>query len=94
MGDTLDCWRIELIQPGQRLRLAAEMKLPGRAWLEFEVQPDGNGALLRQMATLDPFGLWGWLIGMACGRCTKSCSPGCCAALRVPPAKSYEYSFT
>jgi hypothetical protein len=55
----LDCWRVELIQPGQRLRLAAEMKLPGRAWLEFEVQPDGNGSLLRQIATFDPFGLWG-----------------------------------
>lgn len=58
-GDTLDCWRVESIQPGQRLRLAAEMKLPGRAWLEFEVQPDANGALLRQTATFDPLGLWG-----------------------------------
>jgi hypothetical protein len=59
VGDTLDCWRVEAIQPGQRLRLAAEMKLPGRAWLEFEVQPDGNGARLRQTATFDPLGLWG-----------------------------------
>jgi hypothetical protein len=59
VGDTLDCWRVESIQPGQRLRLAAEMKLPGRAWLEFEVQPDGNGARLRQTATFDPLGLWG-----------------------------------
>ena len=59
VGDTLDCWRVESIQPDQRLRLAAEMKLPGRAWLEFEVQPDGNGARLRQVATFDPLGLWG-----------------------------------
>jgi uncharacterized protein YbjT (DUF2867 family) len=59
VGDTLDCWRVESIQPGQRLRLAAEMKLPGRAWLEFEVQPDGSGARLRQTATFDPLGLWG-----------------------------------
>jgi uncharacterized protein YbjT (DUF2867 family) len=59
VGDTLDCWRVESIEPGQRLRLAAEMKLPGRAWLEFEVQPDGNGARLRQTATFDPLGLWG-----------------------------------
>lgn len=58
-GDTLDCWRVESIQPGQRLRLAAEMKLPGRAWLEFEVHPDGTGARLRQTATFDPLGLWG-----------------------------------
>lgn len=59
VGDTLDCWRVEAIQPDQRLRLAAEMKLPGRAWLEFEVQPDGNRARLRQTATFDPLGLWG-----------------------------------
>ncbi|HEX5043705.1 MAG TPA: SDR family oxidoreductase [Candidatus Polarisedimenticolaceae bacterium] len=59
VGDTLDCWRVESIQPGRRLRLVAEMKLPGRAWLEFEVQPDGNGARLRQTATFDPLGLWG-----------------------------------
>jgi uncharacterized protein YbjT (DUF2867 family) len=58
-GDTLDCWRVESSQPDQRLRLAADMKLPGRAWLEFEVQPDGNGARLRQTATFDPLGLWG-----------------------------------
>jgi len=58
-GDTLDCWRVESIQPGQRLRLAAEMKLPGRAWLELEVQPDRNEARLRQTATFDPLGLWG-----------------------------------
>jgi uncharacterized protein YbjT (DUF2867 family) len=59
VGDTLDCWRVESIHPGQRLRLAAEMKLPGRAWLEFDVQPDGSGARLRQTATFDPLGLWG-----------------------------------
>ncbi len=59
VGDTLDCWRVEAVQPGQRLRLAAEMKLPGRAWLEFEVQPDGDQSRLRQTATFDPLGLWG-----------------------------------
>lgn len=58
-GDALDCWRVESVQPGERLRLAAEMKLPGRAWLEFEVQPEGNGARLRQTATFDPLGLSG-----------------------------------
>lgn len=59
VGDTLDCWRVESIEPGQRLRLSAEMKLPGRAWLEFEVQPEGDGTRLRQTATFDPLGLWG-----------------------------------
>lgn len=59
VGDTLDCWRVESITPGQRLRLLAEMKLPGRAWLDFEVEADGNGARLRQTAMFDPLGLWG-----------------------------------
>jgi hypothetical protein len=59
VGDTLDCWRVELIQPGTLLRLVAEMKLPGRAWLEFEMQPEGDGTRLRQTAIFDPLGLWG-----------------------------------
>jgi len=59
VGDTLDCWRIECIEPGERLRLAAEMKLPGRAWLEFELQPLDGGTELRQTATFDPLGLLG-----------------------------------
>ncbi|MBM4186739.1 MAG: SDR family oxidoreductase [Gemmatimonadetes bacterium] len=58
-GDTLDCWRVESIDPPERLRLSAEMKLPGRAWLEFEVQPRENGSELRQTATFAPLGLAG-----------------------------------
>jgi uncharacterized protein YbjT (DUF2867 family) len=60
VGDTVDCWRVEAMVPGQRLLLAAEMKLPGRAWLEFTVQPaTADGAVIRQTATFDPVGLWG-----------------------------------
>ncbi len=59
VGETLDCWRVEAIEPGRRLRLVAEMKLPGRAWLEFEVQPAGNGARITQTAIFDPHGLAG-----------------------------------
>jgi uncharacterized protein YbjT (DUF2867 family) len=58
-GDALDCWRVERIEPDRRLRLAAEMKLPGRAWLEFEVQTEGGECRLRQTATFDPLGLAG-----------------------------------
>jgi uncharacterized protein YbjT (DUF2867 family) len=58
-GDVVDCWRVESIEPPRRLRLVAEMKLPGRAWLEFEVQPAGAGVMIRQTATFDPVGLWG-----------------------------------
>lgn len=59
VGETLDCWRVEEIQPGRRLRLVAEMKLPGRAWLEFEVAPAGSGARITQTAMFDPHGLAG-----------------------------------
>jgi uncharacterized protein YbjT (DUF2867 family) len=60
VGDTVDCWRVEAVEPGQRLLLAAEMRLPGRAWLEFAVQPTAvDGAVIRQTAIFDPVGLWG-----------------------------------
>ena len=58
-GDTLDFWRVEIVEPDHRLRLAAEMKLPGRAWLEFEVTGDSRGSTIRQTATFDPVGLLG-----------------------------------
>ena len=40
VGDAVDFWRVEHLEPGRRLRLAAEMKIPGRLWLQFEVKPD------------------------------------------------------
>ena len=59
VGDAVDWWRVEAIEPDRRLRLVAEMRLPGRAWLEFEVIPDGDGAMIRQTAIFDPVGLAG-----------------------------------
>ncbi len=59
VGDPVDCWRVESLEPNRRLRLFAEMKLPGRAWLEFEVEPTANGAQIRQTAIFDPVGLTG-----------------------------------
>jgi uncharacterized protein YbjT (DUF2867 family) len=61
VGDALDFWRVEAYEPGRRVRFAAEMKLPGRAWLEFEVVPDGGGALVHQTAVFEPTGLSGLL---------------------------------
>ncbi|MFT4710074.1 MAG: hypothetical protein ACI8Q9_001201 [Planctomycetota bacterium] len=58
VGDTLDFWRVEEFEPDRRLRLFAEMKLPGRAWLEFEVTAEGEETLIRQTAMFDPIG---WL---------------------------------
>jgi len=61
VGDTIDVWRIEAVTPGRFLRLAAEMKLPGRAWLQFEIDPAEEGCMLRQTAIFDPVGLGGQL---------------------------------
>lgn len=58
-GDTLDFWRVEAVEPGRLLRLAAEMRLPGRAWLQFEVTGHNGGSLIRQTALFDPVGLGG-----------------------------------
>jgi uncharacterized protein YbjT (DUF2867 family) len=59
VGDTLDFWRVEAFEPDRRLRLQAEMKLPGRAWLEFEVVGDSPRSIIRQTAVFDPRGLSG-----------------------------------
>ena len=59
IGDTIDFWRVEAYEPNHLLRLFAEMKLPGRAWLEFEVQQTETGSEIRQTAIYDPVGLWG-----------------------------------
>jgi hypothetical protein len=61
VGDALDFWRVEAIEPGRLLRLRAEMKTPGPAWLELKVEPDGDGALYEQRAVFFPKGLAGRL---------------------------------
>jgi uncharacterized protein YbjT (DUF2867 family) len=60
-GDAVDFWRVEAIEPGHLLRLVAEMKLPGRAWLQFEVEGDASGSTIAQTAIFDPVGLAGLL---------------------------------
>lgn len=59
VGDAIDFWRVEAIERPRRLRLRAEMKVPGRAWLEFVVEPEGTGARIIQTASFDPVGVWG-----------------------------------
>ncbi len=60
VGDALDFWRVEAITPGTLLRLRAEMKLPGLAWLELSVGQNGDGeTTYRQRAIFQPRGLAG-----------------------------------
>lgn len=61
LGDTLDWWRVEAYEPDALLVLRAEMRLPGRAWLRFEVAPEASGAgsVITQTAIYDPVGVAG-----------------------------------
>ena len=58
-GAAVDFWRVEAMEPDRLLRLKAEMKLPGRAWLQFEVQENASGSTIHQTAIFDPVGLFG-----------------------------------
>lgn len=66
-GDTIDCWTVERLLHDRLLRLSADMKMPGRGWLEFEVTPlaDGRKSIIRQTASFDPRGLLGRLYWLA-----------------------------
>lgn len=76
VGDAIDFWRVEALeQPGVEtgsspasgglLRLRAEMKVPGSAWLELRALPDGEGARYEQRAVFFPRGLSGRLYWLA-----------------------------
>ncbi|MET8180058.1 SDR family oxidoreductase [Streptomyces sp. NPDC005336] len=62
VGDSLDFWRVEEVLPPRLLRLRAEMRLPGLAWLEMRVDRDAEGrTVYRQRALFHPRGLAGQL---------------------------------
>lgn len=58
-GDIVDCWRVEAIERPVRLLLRAEMKVFGRAWLQFDVSGNEGRTEIRQTAVYDPHGLTG-----------------------------------
>jgi hypothetical protein len=59
VGDALDFWRVEEVRRPELLRLRAEIKFPGRAWLQLEVIPSGDGCRLVQTLFFEPKGLPG-----------------------------------
>ncbi|WP_193106029.1 SDR family oxidoreductase [Brachybacterium sp. FME24] len=60
VGEALDWWRVERLEPGRLLLLRAEMRVPGRAWLELGVEAaDDGGSVLHQRAVFHPHGLLG-----------------------------------
>ncbi len=60
-GEALDFWRVEALKSPSLLRLRAEAKLPGHAWLQWDLRPDRGGTLLTQSALFTPRGLFGTL---------------------------------
>jgi len=60
-GEALDFWRVEIVEPPRLLRLRAEMRVPGKAWLQFTAIPEGNGTRVLQTALFAPRGLLGLL---------------------------------
>lgn len=58
-GDAIDFWRVAGVEPGSRLELVAEMKLPGRAWLAWTAEATSDGSTLMQEAFFEPRGLLG-----------------------------------
>jgi hypothetical protein len=65
VGDALDFWRVEALEPGHLLRLRAEMKVPGLAWLEMRASADASGSRYDQRAVFFPRGLAGRLYWLA-----------------------------
>ena len=61
VGESLDFWRVEELEGGRRLKLYAEMILPGKAWLEFSIEEKNGKTLITQEATFSPRGLGGRL---------------------------------
>ena len=60
-GESLDFWRVEEVEKNRLLRLRAEMKLPGKAWLEFKSEPQEYKTLFTVTAYFAPHGLFGFL---------------------------------
>jgi uncharacterized protein YbjT (DUF2867 family)/uncharacterized protein YndB with AHSA1/START domain len=60
-GESLDFWRVEAVEPDRLLRLRAEMKVPGKAWLQFESTPQDGKTVLTETAYYEPRGFWGFV---------------------------------
>ena len=58
-GDTIDFWRVEVVEQDRMMRLFSELKVPGRAWLQFEVKGNSSHSTIRLTSIFDPLGISG-----------------------------------
>ncbi len=64
-GDIIDYWHVLKVIPNRHLYLEADMRVPGRGWLDFEIRPEGDGSRLRITAIFDPEGVFGLIYWFA-----------------------------
>jgi uncharacterized protein YbjT (DUF2867 family) len=83
VGEPVDWWRVEALEEPHLLRLRAEMKLPGSAWLQFEVLPDATGCRVEQTAFFEPRGISGYLYWYAVLPFHRFVFPGMINALKA-----------
>jgi hypothetical protein len=81
VGDPLDFWRVEALTADKLLRLRAEMRLPGDAWLQWQIEPDETGVTLTQTARFHPRGLLGRLYWLAVAPFHRLIFPGLLAGI-------------
>ena len=91
VGDPLDFWRVESLVPDSLLRLRAEMRLPGDAWLQWQIEPDGTGATITQTARFHPRGLLGRLYWIAVAPFHRFIFPGLLAGIGADAERLHSF---
>jgi uncharacterized protein YbjT (DUF2867 family) len=94
VGDPLDFWRVEALVPGSLLRLRAEMRLPGDAWLQWQMEADGAGATITQTARFHPRGLLGRLYWIAVAPFHRLIFPGLLAGICADAERLHAFVHT
>ena len=94
VGDPLDFWRVEALVQDSLLRLRAEMRLPGDAWLQWEIQADddGRGATITQSARFHPRGLLGRLYWIAVAPFHRFIFPGLVAGIAADAERLHSFT--
>ena len=93
-GDPLDFWRVESLVPDNLLRLRAEMRLPGDAWLQWQIEPNGAGANITQTARFHPRGLLGRLYWIAVAPFHRFIFPGLLAGICADAERLHSFVHT
>ena len=92
VGDPLDFWRVEALTADRLLRLRAEMRLPGEAWLEWQIEPDVSGSTITQTARFHPRGLLGRLYWIAVAPFHRFIFPGLLGGITADAERLHSFA--